>query len=43
MIAGTIQPQSNFNDAPLSQEVEITLPNATDPTQNGTRVRFVVR
>lgn len=43
VIAGTIQPQSNFNEAPISRAVEITLPNSTDPTKNGTRVRLTVR
>ena len=43
VITGTLQPQSNFNEAPLSQDVEITIPNATDPASNGTKVAFNVR
>ena len=43
VIAGTVQPQSNFNEAPLAQDVQITLPNATHPGGPGTDVRFTVR
>jgi ribosomal protein L36 len=43
IIGGTIQPQSNFNDAPFSETVQITLPNVTDSSSPGTAVRFSVR
>ena len=42
VISGAVLPQSNVNEAPLSQDVEITLPNATGSTA-GTVVRFTVR